>query len=131
MHPNQISKSMDKIELTINHIANDPKAKWILDSGHRQAKNEWSLSAVINNRLENIVIDRTFIDANNIRWIIDYKTSTHEGADIEKFIDSEYERYRSQLENYASILRLSESVRIKLGLYFPVLKAWREWDFVG
>ena len=34
------------------------------------------------------MIDRTFIDEAGVRWIIDYKTSDHEGSDLENFFES-------------------------------------------
>jgi hypothetical protein len=61
-----------------------------------------------------------------VRWIVDYKTSPHEGADREAFLDSERERYREQLEAYARALAPGEAM---LGLYFPVLVAWKQWRF--
>ncbi|MBS1834994.1 MAG: hypothetical protein JST65_19905, partial [Acidobacteria bacterium] len=64
-----------------------------------------------------------------VRWIIDYKTSTHEGGELEWFLDGEQLRYRPQLERYGRLFRLAEPARpIRLGLYFPLLGAWREWE---
>jgi len=74
-----------------------------------------------------VVIDRTFVDAAGTRWIVDYKTSAHEGAGLDEFLDREQERYRPQLERYAAFLRLLGTEPIRLGLYFPLLSAWREW----
>ncbi len=70
-------------------------------------------------------MDRVFRTAEDARWIVDYKTSRHEGKDLEGFLDRERERYREQLERYAAALAKSPS---KLGLYFPLLKGWREWE---
>jgi hypothetical protein len=55
---------------------------------------------------------------------VDYKTSAHEGADREGFLDRERERYRPQLERYARLLGREQCT---LGLYFPLLNGWREW----
>ena len=73
------------------------------------------------------MIDRTFCDANGIRWIIDYKTSSHEGSDSEEFLDREQVRYRYQLNQYAALMREIDHRPIKLGLYFPLIGGWREW----
>ena len=62
-----------------------------------------------------------------MRWIVDYKASTHEGADLEAFLDREQERYRKQLEQYAALMQMLDHREIKLGFYFPLLKGWREW----
>ena len=65
--------------------------------------------------------------AAGLRWIVDWKTSAHEGGDREAFLDSELERYRGQLERYARAMKLLEPDRaLKAGLYFPLLDAWRE-----
>ena len=63
-----------------------------------------------------------------MRWIVDFKTSVHEGTDLEGFLDRECERYRGQLEHYARLLAALEPGRpIRLGLYFPLHAGWREW----
>ena len=54
-------------------------------------------------------------------------TRTHEGADLEAFLDREQERYRKQLEQYAKLMRGLDGRQIRMGLYFPLLKGWREW----
>lgn len=74
-----------------------------------------------------LVIDRTFHSMDGQRWIVDYKISSHEGADVEFFLDREQERYRAQLNRYAALMRKIDDQPIKLGLYFPLLKGWREW----
>jgi len=35
-----------------------------------------------------IKIDRTFVDQDGTRWIIDYKTSRHEEEDVDAFLNS-------------------------------------------
>ncbi len=59
------------------------------------------------------------------RWIADYKTSSHEGSDVEAFLDRERIRYEVQLARYAEALGEKPT---KLGLYFPLLAGWREWE---
>ena len=65
-------------------------------------------------------IPALFREADGARWIVDYKTSRHEGAGLDGFLDKELERYAPQLAAYA---RLLESAR--QGLYFPLLRGWR------
>ena len=100
---------------------------------HTHARAEWRLTGVQNGKLVNIAIDRTFVDANNVRWIIDFKAGSHEGGDVEAFLENEQSRYRAQLEVYAAILNAMvgepQPREIRLGLYFPMLKGWREWEW--
>lgn len=111
-----------------NLALRDPKGIWVLSNAHEDARNEYALTAYRDGAYQSIVIDRTFIDANGVRWIIDYKTSRHEGRDLEAFLDREQERYREQLERYAEFMRAKEDRVIKCGLYFPLLRGWREWQ---
>ena len=76
-----------------------------------------------------MVIDRTFVDEHGTRWIIDYKTGAHSGGGVDEYLDREQERYRQQLERYASVMSKMEGSPIRLGLYFPLLGGWREWPF--
>jgi ATP-dependent exoDNAse (exonuclease V) beta subunit len=73
------------------------------------------------------VIDRSFVDDQGRRWIVDYKTSSHEGAGLDEFLDRELERYRPQLERYAELAARLGPEPVWLGLYFPLLGGWREW----
>jgi len=105
----------------------DERGRWILDARHAEAAAELALSRIAAGRLETVVLDRTFVDEAGRRWIIDYKTGSHAGGDVEEFLDREQERYRVQLERYAEFLRPHEPRPIRLGLYFPLLGGWREW----
>jgi hypothetical protein len=80
---------------------------------------------MVEGERRNLVMDRSFTDGNGKRWIVDYKTSGHEGANVDRFLDQEQERYRAQLERYAQALAHDEPAM--LGLYFPLLAGWREW----
>ena len=61
--------------------------------------------------------------------MIDYKNSEHKGGNREALLDEEKRRYRAQLENYGKLISRIEKGPIWLGLYFPLLDAWREWQF--
>jgi ATP-dependent helicase/nuclease subunit A len=74
-----------------------------------------------------VVFDRSFIDDEGVRWVIDYKTSQHLGSGMEEFLDREVERYSSQLQRYARFAKKLGPEPVRLGLYFPLMRAWREW----
>ena len=79
----------------------------------------------------NVVIDRTFVDATGTRWVVDFKTSPHEGGDRETFLDEEVRRYEAQLRRYAHLARGLGPQPVRAGLYYPLLGAWREVDLAG
>ncbi|MGB7903737.1 MAG: PD-(D/E)XK nuclease family protein, partial [Steroidobacteraceae bacterium] len=105
----------------------DERGRWLLQAAHRAAQSELALTGVTDAGLVSVVIDRTFVDETGVRWIVDYKTSSHEGAGLDQFLDNERERYRGQLERYARLMRAMGGEPVRLGLYFPLLSAWREW----
>jgi ATP-dependent exoDNAse (exonuclease V) beta subunit len=99
----------------------DARGRWLLGP-HPYALSEQRLTAVVDGGVRRLVVDRVFRDAAGARWIVDYKTSTHEGADPEGFLDRERERYGAQLARYAQAIGGGH----RLGLYFPLLQGWRE-----
>ena len=52
-------------------------------------------------------------------WIVDYKTATHGGSDLDAFLEEQRQRYAPQLEAYAKELSAGKPVR--MALYFPAL----------
>jgi ATP-dependent exoDNAse (exonuclease V) beta subunit len=89
---------------------------------------EVALSGHWQGEVVRVVFDRSFIDENGVRWVIDYKTSRHLGSGIEQFLDREVERYRPQLQRYARIAQRLGPEPVRVGLYFPLMRAWREGD---
>jgi len=104
----------------LKNIFEDPKGRWIFQN-HKDHQSEYALSGFISDSPENRVIDRTFIDEDNIRWIIDFKTGIHEGANIEKFFEEEKKRYNKQLQAYETLFKQLDKTRtIKKALYYPM-----------
>ena len=56
-----------------------------------------------------------------MRWVIDYKTSSHSGGGLAQFLASERERYRPQLELYTELARRLGPEPVRAALYFPWL----------
>lgn len=104
----------------------DERGRWLFDASHGEAASELALSGVRGGHIVNAVIDRTFVDASGIRWVVDFKTSPHEGGDREFFLDEEVKRYQPQLQRYAQLARGLGPQKVKAGLYYPLLAAWRE-----
>jgi ATP-dependent helicase/nuclease subunit A len=122
--------AVERVESGLLRTLRDPRGRWVLEK-HVDAASELPIAGLIDGNLCEVVIDRTFIDENGVRWIIDYKTSLHEGGGLENFLEKEKERYREQLERYARLMLQrdgSSMVRpMRLGLYFPLLGEWLEW----
>jgi hypothetical protein len=113
------------IEALTRTISND-RGRWIFAPEHTEARSEWALTGIAAGRLTNVVIDRSFIDRDGIRWVIDFKTSRHEGGRLEAFLEQEVARYRPQLETYVALARAVSDAPVRAGLYFPLLDVFRE-----
>jgi RecB family exonuclease len=120
-------EAAERIATAVRRTLQDERGRWLLDARHTSSANELALTGRVDGTTVSVVIDRTFVDDEGTRWIVDYKSSSHEGADLEGFLASEQERYRPQLERYASLMRHLGPEPIRLGLYFPLLSAWRSW----
>ncbi|MEO8040461.1 MAG: PD-(D/E)XK nuclease family protein, partial [Betaproteobacteria bacterium] len=126
----ELERALSRVVAAVHGALADERARWLL-SDHGEARSEWRLTGVLEGELVDIAIDRTFVDAAGVRWVVDYKTGAHEGADPEAFLDNERERYRVQLERYAALLAQLETRPTRLALYFPLLRGWREWTPSG
>jgi ATP-dependent exoDNAse (exonuclease V) beta subunit len=117
-----------RVQRALEGVLADTRGRWILQRGHAEAATELRLTARLDGESINVALDRTFVDAQGTRWIVDYKTGTHEGGELESFLDREQERYREQLERYAKVMTGLDARPVRLALYFPLLRAWREWE---
>jgi ATP-dependent helicase/nuclease subunit A len=105
----------------------DARVRWMFKTGYRDDLREHALSGLWHGEVVRAVFDRSFIDEQGTRWVIDYKISEHSGGGREAFLDLQVERYRSQLERYAMLARRLGPEPVRVALYFPLLRAWREW----
>jgi hypothetical protein len=122
-----LGRAVRRVIDAVGSVVADPVGRWLLDR-HEQAASELPLTVRSEGILEHLRIDRTFVDADDCRWIVDFKTSVHEGADVAEFLDSEVERYREQLTRYATAMAELDQRPIRVGLYFPLLQAFRSWE---
>jgi ATP-dependent exoDNAse (exonuclease V) beta subunit len=119
----------ERVVQALTRTLADERGRWILSRDHRNAASELALTVVDGASTRQVVIDRTFVTADGDRWIIDFKTSTHEGGDLNAFLESESARYREQLAGYRRALTLAGEERVRTALYFPLLGEFREIGF--
>ena len=122
----EIIWASERVQEALIKMIHDERGRWLLAKDHDKQHNEFALTGLYQGRLTNIKIDRTFVDNEGTRWIVDYKTSRHEGPDLDAFLDQEQERYRPQLVKYGTLMHSTDNRPVKLGLYFPLLQSWRE-----
>ena len=110
----------------LTNTVGDERGRWILSREHREAHSELTLTGIANGRLTDAIIDRSFVDRDGTRWVIDFKTSRHEGGGLEAFLKRELGRYRPQLDTYVALARGLGPNPVRAGLYFPLIGAFRE-----
>jgi ATP-dependent helicase/nuclease subunit A len=114
-----------RIVSALQRLAADARGRWLLEGdGHA----ELALTGVVDGRVEAVVLDRVRVDDDGVHWIVDYKTSTHEGGDLDGFLFAEADRYRPQLARYAEIYSHFAGVEARCALYFPLLQRFVEVD---
>ena len=115
--PADLDAAAGLVSTALKNALSDERGRWALGP-HPVSRTEHRL----RNRERSFRIDRYFEDATGRKWVVDYKTSVHEGAGVEVFLDLQQERYAAQLDAYAEALGAEGR-----GLYFPLQKGWREW----
>jgi len=124
--PAELDNAVGLVVRSVTNSIEDERGRWILGP-HTEARNEYRVRAVGHGTgavnaggVRTYVMDRVFTTSEGERWVVDYKTSRHQGANLEGFLDQERMRYAAQLETYASLLGDA-----RCGLFFPLLGGWR------
>ncbi len=118
--------ALERVQRALGMVAKSAMARRLLDPAAHEGSSELALTAVVDGVVQSLRIDRSFVDDGGVRWIVDWKTSAHEGGDREAFLDNELARYAPQLRRYAEVMARIDRRPQKVGLYFPLLDAWRE-----
>jgi ATP-dependent helicase/nuclease subunit A len=121
IHRGDSRAAAELVASALKNSLSDERGRWVLGP-HPEARSEQRLRIRNEGGVRTHVIDRVFVDASGQRWIVDFKTSRHEGAGLEEFLDEQRKRYEPQLNAYATAFEQAHR-----GLYFPLLRGWRSW----
>jgi ATP-dependent exoDNAse (exonuclease V) beta subunit len=121
--PGHIESMSQRVDDALRNVLADARGCWLLrGKGHA----ELALTGLYGGEIQSGVIDRIRIDDDGTHWIVDYKTGTHEGGDLDTFLSAEAERYRPQLARYSALYRGYSGQTARCALYFPLLQAFVE-----
>ena len=112
-----------RVEAALLGVLADEKGRWLL-TGEGVA--ELALTGVYAGELTSVVLDRVRIDEQGTHWIVDYKTSSHEGGDLASFLQAEIDRYQPQLRKYRQLYAEYAQTDARCALYFPLLQQYVE-----
>lgn len=126
--PQRLSVALLRLKKAVHSMQADPQAKFVFGK-YPEQRNEYALAANEDGAIQPYYIDRTFV-ADDVRWIIDYKTTYTEQPDLKAFAQEQVQqRHRPQLENYGALMRELDDRPIKLAVYFPLLGQLVSWDY--
>jgi ATP-dependent exoDNAse (exonuclease V) beta subunit len=115
-----------RVVAALSRSLSDRHGRFLLGP-HEEARSELRLTVRAGAALEHIRLDRTFV-AEGKRWIVDFKTSQHEGGGQNGFLDSEIARYAPHGSSATPLpSRQARSRPVQLALYFPLLGELRAW----
>ena len=122
----EVAAGAERVVAALQRTLEDERGRWVL-ARRDDDRVEWALTGLYEGVISSIVMDRCFVE-DDVRWVIDYKTSRHEGADLEQFLLAQAERYRPQLRRYAAFARRLGPQPVRTALYFPLLGRFVEVD---
>ena len=133
----ELSQAIVSVLRSLNHALGNTNMRWALDHQLGESAVEYPLTSVNEEgEVSHHIVDRTFIDSDGTRWIIDYKTSVFDehktdnkgGEKItrEQFIEYQITQYQPQLARYGELFSQLEDRPQKWVLYFSYLDGWVE-----
>ncbi len=126
----ELDSSLLTVRTQLQKCMESPAQHWLFRDRQQQDACELALVDYSRGSRRDYVIDRTFVDAGGVRWIIDYKTATPaQGQSREEFLNDQASRYQSQLATYRSLLAMVDpgtADRCRTALYFTALDLLHE-----
>lgn len=116
---NETKNAMTRIEQSLRNTLQDSTLSWIFDHEQEQSAAELPLQSYANDYVHTHVIDRTFIDKDGVRWIIDYKSSQpSSNQSLESFLAEQVALYSGQLARYRNLFKNEANKGLKTALLF-------------
>lgn len=118
----QLASMTQRVSTAIKRCLEDEQGRWLLRRRERFDEVEFAVSGWVDGALVHGVLDRCFLDELGVRWIVYYKTTTHEGGDLDFFLSEQVRRYTPQLRRYRQLVAPLGPEPVRAGLYFPWLQ---------
>ena len=107
------------IEDSLRKTLSNQELLWIFDHSQEKSVAEYELQSKNGDVVQNHIIDRSFLDSEDIRWIIDYKSAKKpDSIPEEEFIAGQLNLYRPQLKRYHELFKEEKNKGVKTALLF-------------
>lgn len=125
----RIEYAVKRLSRAVQNIKADKDAHFLF-ANYAEQQNEYAVSAFEDGFVKQYRFDRTFVDNDGVRWIVDYKSTDTNNQNIDAFVDQQVaERHRSQLQKYGALMSQIDQRPTRLAVYFPMLKQLRTWSY--
>ena len=99
-------------------IVQDEDALWLLDNSHEESETEIAFTTPDGVGFNNRVIDRSFVDASDTRWLIRYTTSfADEFLSDDDVIDTAKRRFSQYLDSACKQFSETEGRDVRWGIF--------------
>ena len=107
------------IEDSLRKTLSNQELLWIFDHSQEKSVAEYELQSKNGDVVQNHIIDRSCLDSEDIRWIIDYKSAKKpDSIPEEEFIAGQLNLYRPQLKRYHELFKEEKNKGVKTALLF-------------
>ncbi|MFT6408571.1 MAG: ATP-dependent exoDNAse (exonuclease V) beta subunit [Arenicella sp.] len=121
--------ALQRLVVAVKNIQSHKEAHFLFEN-YPESQNEFTLSALENGSVNKYRLDRTFVDHQHVRWIVDYKSTAHDNDDVAEFAAEQVRsRHKAQLEKYGFLFSQVDARPIQLAVYFPLLKQLISWPY--
>ena len=111
-----INKSIEFMSESVKNCVTNSDLNWIFDESNNTSKSEFDISWSENGKVRTYIVDRTLIDSEGVRWIIDFKTGIPHDESIEEFIKHQTGLHKPQLQRYSEIFNKLEQRKTKIAI---------------
>lgn len=122
----QMPQALERVQKSLKHAVNNLKFCWAMQDNFIESACELPLTSMDEQGVLNHIVDRTFVDEQGVRWIIDYKTSVCDSKNVKGFIEKQSQHYLPQLQRYGALFDKIEQCPQKWVLYFSYIDQWVE-----
>ncbi|MDR2212581.1 MAG: UvrD-helicase domain-containing protein [Pseudomonadales bacterium] len=118
----QLHAELSMLRAQLETCLRDPQTAWLFQNGLSDDACELALVDYSGGARRDHVVDRSFIDAQGTRWIIDYKSAQcPPGQDEAEFITEQCALYHDQLARYARLFAARGAAELRCALLFTAL----------
>ena len=114
--------AVQRLVVAIENIQAHSEAHFLFRD-YPESHNEFTLSAIEDGSVNKYRLDRTFVDDDGLRWIVDYKSTAHDNNDdvVEFVAEQVRSRHKQQLEKYGFLFSQVDARPIQLAVYLSLI----------